>query len=335
VKRFATFLFVAAVAAWAGWIAREWSSGPTNSSDAGNPDKPHEGLSVEQGVVKLEPELLERLGIVTSPLAAAEWRDGADAIGVVLDPAPFIGLTQEMDAATAALQAARVELDRAASLFRSGQNVARKLVDTAESQVRTEDLKLEALRTKLRLDWGAICEGLDGPALHKLVEKLVLRKSALIRVEICDAQVTLGPVTGAEVVAFGNPIAVERLAPAPAVNERTRALGFLLLGDTAAQALPNGASVTARIVFPGSPQPGVEVPRECVVRQGFQAWVYVEDEPRQFLRVPVTLNHRTPPGWFVPSGEKLKAGERVVTRGAAALLSAELVSAGFGSVEEE
>ena len=336
-KRLLAYFLIAAVAAVAGWFARQGLSLPAADSheEARTEDEKSEGLVVEQGLVKLTPELEERLGIVTNPLAGAEWREGSDAIGAVLDPAPFVALVQDIAAATATLQAAQVELDRASSLVQTGQNVARKSVDTSQAQVRSEQLKLAALHTRVRLEWGSLCEGLTDTALQKLMEELVSRKCALVRVEMSEGLEMPGEISEAEVLALGKQIAAKRISAAPAVNERTRAFAFLLLCDTSAQALPGGASVTARLLFGGTPQKGVDVPRDSVIRQGFQTWAFVEEEHHEYLRVPLSLTRRTASGWFVPSGEKLKPGVRVVTSGAAALLSAELVSAGFGATEEE
>lgn len=50
-------------------------------------------------------------------------------------------------------------------------------------------------------------------------------------------------------------------------------------------------------------------------------WVYVERAPGTYARIEVELNAPTPGGYFVTRG--VRAGEQVVTSGAAALLAQE------------
>lgn len=328
-----TVLFLLILATASGWFAREHA--PFPKPDVEEKTEPETGVRVpEPGHVKLDADSVARLGIGVSPLSVREWTPGVEALGAVLDPAPLVALVQEIESASALVTAARIELDRATSLFQSGQNVARKSVDSAQAQVQTGELKLNALKSRLTLEWGTLCQGMDEPNLHRFSENLVLRKSVVIRVEATEEVQGIGPASTAEATVLGRALVVERLIPAPTVNDRTLALAFLLLGRPAS-ALPNGASVSARLLSGSAAQAGTEVPSGAVIRQGAQAWVYLEKQAGEYQRFPIQLSQRTPAGWFLPAGTSLKPGAQIVTTGAAALLSTELVSAGLGSSEEE
>jgi hypothetical protein len=121
------------------------------------------------------------------------------------------------------------------------------------------------------------------------------------------------------------------LTPAPSVNERTQAAAFLVQCDEGLQA---GSAVTATFKLPGDATKAVLVPHNAIVRQGLQAWAYVEKEEHEFQRVPVTLDQRVSDGWLVEIGEVLKPDAKVITTGAASLLSVELTAAGAGGGEE-
>ena len=57
------------------------------------------------------------------------------------------------------------------------------------------------------------------------------------------------------------------------------------------------------------------------VRHAGQGWIYVQTSEDTFTRRRIALDHSTEKGWFV-NGE-VAANERVVVRGAQALLSEE------------
>jgi multidrug efflux pump subunit AcrA (membrane-fusion protein) len=70
-----------------------------------------------------------------------------------------------------------------------------------------------------------------------------------------------------------------------------------------------------------APVRGVAVPRAALLRSGGETWVYVRTASDTFLRKEVENGRSDPSGLFAPGG--LKAGEQVVTQGAAALFAAE------------
>jgi hypothetical protein len=66
---------------------------------------------------------------------------------------------------------------------------------------------------------------------------------------------------------------------------------------------------------------GVVAPRAALLRSAGKTWIYVRTGPDTFLRKEVEDARRDPAGLFAPAG--LRAGEQVVTQGAAALFAAE------------
>lgn len=327
-KQFLVFLIVLAAAA-GGWFARDLIP-KHETKEKENEASAHEKkpVEVENGLVKLDEETGHRLGIETKELEAFEFAARIEGIGRVLDPAPLVALDQEIAAAQAAVDAARLEAQRARTLFQTGENVARKNVDIAEAQLRADELKLDALRKRLPLEWGALIAPLDDAARHALVENLVHGKSVIVRVETLNAETNTAPPSGVSVklLSEGAPsIASTHIANAPSVDARTQSTAFLLQIDSAEKSnLTPGAAVMAELKTAAETKKGVLLPRSAIVRVGSQAWVYFEKEEREFARLPVPLDARTDEGWFVGEGEDLKAGAKLVITGAQALLSTEL-----------
>lgn len=336
-KQFLVFLLILA-AAVGGWYGRELIPEHEEGEEAHADEHAKEekkSIEIENGVVKLDEETEQRLGIAVTPLIAVERAPATRAIGHVLDPAALVTLESEIAIATAARDASRTELERQQ---KSGDNIAHKLVDAAAVQARADELKVTTLKRRLPLEWGALTANLDATALGQLCDKLARGETGIVRVEVLigDAPAAFPKAAIIKGIADdARPIAATRIFPAPSVDARTQSSAFLLLCEFANDArLQPGAAVTADLSGTGEIKKGVLLPRGSIVRQGPQTWVYVEKEERAFTRLPIIADARDEAGWFVMN-DALAVGSKLVTTGAAALLSAELTAAGAGGGEEE
>ena len=317
-------------AALGGWYGRDLI--PKHAEEEHKEEhEAHAPFEIEDGALKLEDELEERLGIETSELKEVQRQPTATALGRVLDPAPLIALDHEITAAIAAAEISKAEAERAAELFKQGESVPKKNVVTAQAQSQTDQLKLDTLRSRLPIEWGQAVAKLDDAARRALVTKLGNGTSAIVRVEALEPLAT-SPLS-VELTRLGDTqsFTSTNLVPAPAINERTQAAAFFVQCD---QGLQPGSAITAQLQLKGDATKAVLVPPSAIVRQGPQAWVYVEKEEHEFMRLPVTLDQRVNVGWLVVPSDAVKPGTKVITTGAAALLSIELTAAGAGGGEE-
>lgn len=333
-RQFLVFLlFLGALAG--GWYARDLMPKHVEAEahEEDHADKP--GIEIADGIVKLDEETQERLGISVTPLPVADRTPFVRAIGSVLDPAPLIALESEIAIAKAAMNASRAEFEREQ---KGSENIAKKIVEAASVQARADELKVTTLMRRLPLEWGDMTAKLDAPALSQLCEKLARGAAGIARVDVIDGVSAATLPESAVVRALADEakvITTTRIHSAPSVDSRTQSAAFLLLCDYAeGNLLPPGTAITAELRSMGEAKKGVLVPRGAIVRQGPQAWVYIEKEEREFARVPVALDTREEEGWFITS-EAVPVGGKLVTTGAAALLSAELTAAGAGGGEEE
>jgi hypothetical protein len=71
----------------------------------------------------------------------------------------------------------------------------------------------------------------------------------------------------------------------------------------------------------GAPQPGVLIPAESVIISESKYWCYIEEKPGTFVRTPIDTGKPFENGYVVTQG--VKAGDKIVTQGAAQLLAQE------------
>lgn len=328
-KAFLRMVFLLAVLAapalvvWHGFAEREHHE----------EEKTAEEHEAEPGVVKLTAEARERIGLELAELATGTLKPEVVAFAQVLDPAPLAALDDEISAAEAASEASRAASSRAQTLFQSGENVARKQVELADSQLRSDEIKLSALRRRLVLEWGEAVGGMDVKARHELITRLIAGRTAMIRADLAaGGHLVETPKAGR--VAFlgfdGQPLAARDIVSAASVDPKTQAQSFLLLVDAGASSLRGGMAATAWLEGAGETQNGAIVPREAVVRFDGRTWIYTPTGDDEFKRTPVILGTPLPEGYFVTDA---KAGSKVVVRGAPLLLSQEAKSMGAGDEE--
>jgi RND family efflux transporter MFP subunit len=117
---------------------------------------------------------------------------------------------------------------------------------------------------------------------------------------------------------------VRLISKAPEVDARTNTVSALFEVGRGVTELPFGTTVEAEIVLPEE-QRGIVIPASAVVDDSGVAVVYVQLEGESFARREVRLEGRQGAQILV---EGLRPGERLVTRGGAAIRRASLLSSG-------
>ena len=339
-KKLANFLLTVCVVLGLGWTlwigVRKQKEKPKPEAAAAAEGVPkEEEAKPEDFVVKLDKEKWQALAIEKGEPEKAELKPQRIAFGRVLDPTPIVTLDGELAAAEAALAASRAEHERTQNLFKTGENLARKTVETAEAQFRADEIKADGLRRSALLEWGPAFAALDAPARREFVERLVRGETSLIRVDILPGDALAEQPKAARVLVLGReeqPVETENITPATDVDAKTQAQGFILRVDKSPFALRPGMALTAWLELPQKPRAGFAVPRSAVLRHDGRAWIYVQEEEEKFVRKPVTLD--TPldgdKGWFIAEGGGINADDLLVTTGAQSLLSEELKAQGGG-----
>jgi hypothetical protein len=271
--------------------------------------------------VKLPAEIQQRLGLQSVPLKAAASSATVSGFIKVLDPGPLAQLDADIDAADAAAQASQAEFERSQALNKDGQTVAAKQVEAARAQARADATKLALLRRRVALEWGDGVARMSERQRAQLLADVGAGRAALVRIDTPSGEGLAGLKTvELDLGALGR-VRAAVLGTARTADPRLLSPGVIAMArGPGVRSLSIGLSVPVRLAVSAAAT-GVLVPRAALLRSGGETWVYVRTASDTFLRREVENGRSEPAGLFAPGG--FKAGEQVVTQGAAALFAAE------------
>jgi hypothetical protein len=275
--------------------------------------------------LKMDPATQARLGVTTAPLQAARRAAAVTGFARALDTGPLAQLDSDITGAVAALAASQAEATRAAALNAADQTVSKQAAEAAAAQARQDAAKLQLLRRRVGLEWSPALARLSDARRGKLVADLAAGRAALVRI---DSAVGLSQARGAVEIDLGpgGRARAAILGPARVGDPRLQSTGLLAL-VTGPQALQLGSgTVAAATISAGAAMDGVLIPRAALLRTGGQTFAYVRRDAANFERRLVPPGISDPGGLFVTSG--FRAGEPVVTSGAAQLFAAQSAPAG-------
>jgi hypothetical protein len=296
------------------------------SGSAESPTDPHAGVSgADAAHLTFTAEQLERAGVEVAVAAPGELEPEVEGYGRVLDGIAVVEALGNCEAARAARDAARRELERLTALQQDEQNASRREVEAARAAAERASADFAAADARLVGLLGA-----DARAqlrdLGALAGQLAHRVAALVRIDVPSGTDPPHPEQGAELryPEARGALMVRYLGRAPDVDPTLPGWSFLFLvtGDPP----PSGAVIRARLRTDGATLSGVAAPASALVRRAGGTFVFVERAPGAFERRAVTVRAHPDGSWFATRG--LVAGERIVVSGAQELLSAELFAAG-------
>ena len=271
--------------------------------------------------VKLPAETQVKLGLRSEPLRAETSAATLSGFVKVLDPGPLAQLDSDIDAADAAAQASQAEFERSQALNKDGQTVATKQVEAARAQARADAIKLALLRRRVGLEWGDGVARLSGRQRGQLLTDIGAGRAALVRIDTPSGEGLAGLKTVELDLGSLGKVRATVLGTARNADPRLLSPGLIATArGPGVRSLSIGLSAPVKLTA-STPVRGVVVPRAALLRSGGETWVYVRTASDTFLRKAVEQGRSGPSGLFAPEG--LKAGEQVVTQGAAALFAAE------------
>ena len=277
-------------------------------------------FAAEAKVVKIEPAVQQRLGVMTAPLAAVQRASSVNGFARALDAAPLATLDSDIAAAVIALSASQIAATRARALNQADQTVSKQVAETAAAQARTDAAKLTLLRRRLGLEWGPSIQALTDTRRGRLVADIAAGRAALIRI---DASGGLAQLKGAATIDLGAGGSAHAaiLGPARVGDARLQSTGLLAL-VTGPQAMRMASGTLAPATIAAGPTlTGAVIPRSALLRTGGETFAYVRRDAGNFERRPVVDGAADPQGLVVTGG--FRPGEQVVIKGAAQLFAAE------------
>jgi len=291
-------------------------------------------IALENGMATLTVDATVEAasGIQMRALSAIEATSGATVYGTVMDLQPLTDLSSryaatmaDFDAAKAAAETAKAELDRTQTLYADAQNASLKTLQAARSaniaamaKVKSTQASLDAIVTSARQQYGATVAGWivlpASPDLARLLE----RREVLLRVVFPSGQSGAAPallkITGDGVA----PFEARLVSASPQADPGIQGQAYYY---HAATQLGSGARVSARAPAGASAKAGILIPAGAIVWYGGQPWAYIQTGKDRFQRHAVDSRFPQDADFFVTDG--FKPGDLVVIRGAQLLLSEE------------
>ena len=280
---------------------------------------------------KIDAATLTRLGVMTAPLRAV--RRAASVTGFVrgLGAGPLAQLDSDLITAIAAQSASQAEAARTKALA-ADQTVSKQVAEAADAQARSDAAKVQLLRRRVGLEWGPSLAKLSDARRGKLVADIAAGHAALVRV---DSALGLSQAHGNVEIELGGGVhaLAAILGPARVGDPRLQSTGALAL-VTGPQALQLGVgTVVPASLIKGAGGLGVVIPREALLRNAGQTFVYIRSDHGDFERRAVPAGLTDPEGLFVISG--FRVGEAVVTKGASQILAAQSAPAKSAETKDD
>jgi hypothetical protein len=284
----------------------------------------HFALTNELGemFISLDAEQQNQFGIKTEPLRSITYTNEIQTFGVVMDVSPLVSFLLELNNAKIALELARRQYEREKNLYDSGKNTPLKNVEAALAEVKKNEEQIRAIKNKLSLQWGGT---IDVEKIELFLKPFIDGKKTLVRISLLPEQKLNSAPAVARLAFVGEPnkYFTANFFSMPSVveaGELTRSYIYSIEGTN----LPVGLKLEARLTAPENVIVGVFVPDEAIVRAFGKIWAYKKIGDGQFQRFPVIQALHLNNGVIVTNG--WKAGDVVVSAGAAMLLSEELKS---------
>lgn len=307
-------------------------------------------ITVENGqtFITLDAPTQKRLGFTVATLASTVTRSQATFPAVVVSVQELATFRTTYVAAQAQLQKARIqagvadkEYARLKALFGENQNVSEKSLQSAEAALQSDEADVRAAEQQLNLqasalrqEWGEVVAewATEGSAqFQSIVDRGEAERGQALVEMTMPAGTTFAPPKSISLeLPGGSRTQATFVSPFPRVDPRIQGRSFLYL-VSGQRELPPGLNLVAHLPV-GSPLKGVVIPASAVVWSEDKAWVYAQVSPERFSRSPVPTDVPVEDGFF--AGEGFSAGDKIVTVGAQALLSEEMLLHSQGGGDE-
>lgn len=289
-------------------------------------------------VLSVPAEIQRASGIAVSALAPAQVQPQRLVYASVIDPLPLFDLRTRMAAARSELGALRnqagvsaAQAARMQTLFEDDRNASQKTLQEARAAAQADQAKVAAaeatlagLETSARQQFGpALARAAAAPGAGPW-RQLASSQAALLRVVFPTGGAA--PDSVAVEAPAGGTLTAHALSAAPQVDPMLQGAAYFYL---VAAPLPVGTRTVAHAAGAPPGAAGVLVPDDAIVWYGDTRWTYVRTAPDRFTRRLVQAVAPAAGGVLAASG--LRAGDAVVTRGAALLLSEELRPRGIAT----
>jgi hypothetical protein len=290
-------------------------------------DKPAAEVKSEQAAkpsgegVALTPDQIEQIGLQTEAIKAIDHSEEIAGFGAVIPHETIAQSAAELATAEAVEKQSRSALTRTQRLSGTAGAMSADVEETNARQAAVDAAALKLARERLSAAFGQDAPWITGSG--ELLQALAHGSVKLVR-----ATFPLGALSNGQ---LPKALRAARIGSLPTDN------GWKI---TSVWSAPADASVPGRSFFGvlhsgdlgegerlivwapiGVAQAGVLIPAAAVIITDTKYWCYLEIKKGTFARTELDTSRPVEGGYFVAKG--LKAGDKVVTEGAAQLLAQE------------
>ena len=303
-------------------------------------------ISFENGqtVLTLDAPTQARLGLEFATLSQSISRAQATLPAVILSVQDLVTFRNSYVVTQAQLEKSRLEADvarkeyiRLKTLFDQNQNVSEKFLQSAEATLQTNEADVRAGEQQLKLqssvvrqEWGDVVAewAVAGPAE---LQRIFDQRELLIQMTMPPDATFEAPKTVSLEIPGTGQTGARLVSTYPRIDPRIQGRSFLYISPARVGLTP-GLNIVAQASV-GNPMKGLVLPASAVVWSEGKAWVYLQTSPQGFSRRAVGTDNPVDTGFFIADG--FSPGDRVVTKGAQALLSEEMLLRGQGGGDQD
>lgn len=305
----------------------------TDSSGAAK-NTPDDSASDAPGVTA-DAATQHGLGVELAAVASASVEAQARGTATVIDSSAFATSIADLESLRAEAAVASDTQKRLESLYQDDGNASRQSVDAARQQSSSARARLAGAESRTRLDWGAKLANATDASSARLRADVISGAVTLFRAEFPDALGVASELKYTLLPSRHAAVSLEYLERSHAVAQF--AAGDSVLLELRAQSAPDAAfrpNERLPIIATTSGAARPLVPSAAAIAYQGRLWCYVARSTDRFERVALDPDASSGQGYAADG--TIKAGDQVVVRGAALLLSLERsASAEAGASSEE
>jgi hypothetical protein len=274
--------------------------------------------------VALDADDVKSLGIETSPAQTATFQKSVKGYGVVTSLDAIAQTDAEYMTASAAAAQSGAAAARARALGSGDEAaVSREVVEAAASKAAADQAALALAHRKADAAFGIHAPWQNAAERAAIMARLASGKTVLVHVTFPIGSLGRATPASITITRLGNDAQSwtgHQVWEAPA-DPAFPGRGFFLLLDGAD--LAQNERVIAAVPV-GMTESGIAVPQSALLMGEGESSVYVENANNHFLRTRIDTSKPTANGYFLAPGSGIKAGDKIVTRGAGLILSHEI-----------
>ena len=245
----------------------------------------------------------------------------------------FNEIKNEINILTNELDRDKRNYERFKLLNEDNKNVSDKALQEARVIYENTRIKLLAsqelvsgIKQNIRAQWGeTILSMIDSGKKKELFKFLLEDKARIIKVTLAESTSNEPPknISLALVDNLDEKFLANFLADAPSLDKSLRGKTFFYI--VFSNKLRFDSKVIANLVqenLPSNLERYLIIPKEAVIWNAGQAWVYIKTDENKFLRKVIETDNESSNGWIVKE-ESIKENDLIVINGAQLLLSEE------------